>query len=118
RSHRVVVADWQQRDVDAGASDELQIEKERGVAGMVERLPVRLYEDAAGRAHIDWIEPGLETRSVVRERQLHATEGEIVTATRIHAVGLCAFGGEVLGDFVVGHNRGVAALRNLEGVTG
>ena len=112
--HGRVVSDRHHRDVEAEFSDELHVEKERSIAGMIDRLAIGLDNETARAAEVDRIQAGLHARGVKCNRELDAAERESECPARIHAVGLGALGGEVLGDLVIGDNRGATALRQVQ----
>lgn len=76
-AHGEVVADGQQREVEPDAADELQVEEQRGVAGVVDALAVGGDEQAGGDAEVDGLQAGLDARAVMRGVSFKRPKGKL-----------------------------------------
>jgi len=117
-THRVIIADRDQHQVDPGRpGQELHLERERGVPGVVDRLPAHRNDHTGGIGRVPAGCVTLDLPAVKRGHELHGAEGELVRAADVHGVTRAALIGAELRQLVRRHDRRPVFLRQRDRVT-
>src|SRR6266511_1876825 len=115
-AHRVVVADGHQHQVDA-AGQQLHLEREGGVPGVVDRLAANRHDDPRGIRRIPARLVAFNAATVKGGHELHGAERELVRAADMHGVTRTALIGAELRQLVRGHDRRPVFLREGDRIT-
>jgi len=121
-AHGEIVADGEHGDVDFVAlAEQLHLESEGGVAGMVDGFALELDEEAGGYAEIDKSAGvalgGRVAGGVEGDGELDATEGEIESAAKAHGMGFFdALAREPIRDLIGADHGSVVLFGDGDGV--
>lgn len=100
--HGEIIADGQNGQVNALLADELHVVKESRIASVIDLFALDGQQKTGRVAAVAAVG---ERRPVVRDGQLDAPEGKVVTAANVQRVGFDPLVLAVSGDFKVGDDR-------------
>ena len=113
-THREVVADWQDGQVDAILPDQLHVVEQAGVGGVVDRAVCQLQQDPTGIAAVGAVG---QHGAVVSDRQLDGSPIEDVLAADVLGVrGGHSLPGQPLDDLVIGNHQGPGSVGHADRV--